>query len=838
MRSAILVSLLAVSSTNLAAQTVTTQYTARLTNSGDAPQPLMPVITDAVEPEAGITPGLHVPAPNAQAPRLLNLVNPAIAIPYNSTIRQVEAFWNGTALPMIDPFGTLLVEEAHSYGPMFPFFKPLFSVAAVPAGPGTLEIRAFDSSHTLVTTRSIPNLSVVRAPAPVATTTIAALPRPRIYLTATRLAAIAARTSNDIAKQRYDAAVQRFLDALAQFPDVTSAAFADRIYDPDNYIPLLALTYQLKKSSDPTTASKCGDAAYTLTMRMATEYDNGTRLFSRDTGYEIRFGLRNLMLAYDWMYDRFTPTDRALLVKVATNWVDWYHNTPGYVESWPPENYYAGYIQGIILTAVATAGDNAAADRFLTLLRSKLNAEVPVLNQRLAGGDWAEGWNYGWYSTLEMALVNTLIKDLGEDWSADFDWLQQLPRSLTFMASPDFSETRSFGGYSGNYPHRTSPATLAVLSTTTTDGAYAGRLYISMNANPNNDFTDISADTFYEMIFAGGGAADVNALGLTYLNSGTGRFLSRSSLTDAQAFFVSAENTSYSFDHYGYSNGDVRLYHGATCLVCPSAYRGNAFDGEAGTPAFSTYLVDGREQVLPRGRNNQNLFTIDNGVFAAIGMRFESSYVTERYDESIVQTYNALDYLIREAVHLRPGTLIVRDLHRRRSMTDTLVGRWHLGPLEAVQTLAPGQYQLGTLKVSTVYPAGVSVSFVDDTDTANNRVGSVMQFTFAGSTAPMELITVFSETLTITSYNAGVLTLSDGRAITFANGTVTTASIHGDVNGDGTVTVADVFYLINSLFAAGPPPIGGGDENGDGSVNVADVFYLINFLFAGGPGPV
>ena len=46
---------------------------------------------------------------------------------------------------------------------------------------------------------------------------------------------------------------------------------------------------------------------------------------------------------------------------VATNWVDWYHDTPGYVESWPPENYYAGYIQGIILTAVATAGDNAAA---------------------------------------------------------------------------------------------------------------------------------------------------------------------------------------------------------------------------------------------------------------------------------------------------------------------------------------------------------------------------------------------------------------------------------------------------------------------------------------------
>ena len=31
--------------------------------------------------------------------------------------------------------------------------------------------------------------------------------------------------------------------------------------------------------------------------------------------------------------------------------------------------------------------------------------------------------------------------------------------------------------------------------------------------------------------------------------------------------------------------------------------------------------------------------------------------------------------------------------------------------------------------------------------------------------------------------------------------------------------------------------IGNGDANGDTVVNVADVFYMINFLFAGGPAP-
>ena len=61
----------------------------------------------------------------------------------------------------------------------------------------------------------------------------------------------------------------------------------------------------------------------------------------------------------------------------------------------------------------------------------------------------------------------------------------------------------------------------------------------------------------------------------------------------------------------------------------------------------------------------------------------------------------------------------------------------------------------------------------------------------------------------------------------------------GDANGDGIVNVADVFYLVNYLFAAGPVPLGRGNVNGgDGTITVADVFYLINYLFAGGTAPV
>jgi hypothetical protein len=61
--------------------------------------------------------------------------------------------------------------------------------------------------------------------------------------------------------------------------------------------------------------------------------------------------------------------------------------------------------------------------------------------------------------------------------------------------------------------------------------------------------------------------------------------------------------------------------------------------------------------------------------------------------------------------------------------------------------------------------------------------------------------------------------------------------LKGDANADGDVTVADVFYLINRLFAGGPPAVGCMNVNGDQAVDVADVFYLINYLFAGGNPP-
>jgi len=64
-----------------------------------------------------------------------------------------------------------------------------------------------------------------------------------------------------------------------------------------------------------------------------------------------------------------------------------------------------------------------------------------------------------------------------------------------------------------------------------------------------------------------------------------------------------------------------------------------------------------------------------------------------------------------------------------------------------------------------------------------------------------------------------------------------TEGVSGDADGDGIVAVADVFYLINALFAGGPSPLGPCDVNDSDWVDVDDVFYVVNYLYANGPMP-
>jgi hypothetical protein len=762
------------------------KYTLQLTGSGDKPALLAPV-TDAREPsESGLVPSFTVTAPSGACPHLMGRVSPAVAIPHGSSIRAIEGYFAGQRLAL-DPVhdespDSELLEEAHNFGPqMMPFNTPLYSLDGIAAGKGTLEIRAYDADYKQVAVWSLPDLEVVAPPKPIATSDIAGFAHPRVILTAKRLEnATAKLAANDTQAQRFTKQLNRFLSALDKNPDPTSSAFEDAIYNPAGFMPMLGVCYQLYKSSDAAKAKKCGDAARALAVKIANDYNgsDATQKFGRDTGYDLRDQELWMLLALDWIHDVLSADDRKLLVKVTTAWANWYTSDANgpYSRGRPINNYYSPYIQALMLTGIATAGESDQADAQLQTLRKSLSTILPVANQRVCGGDWPEGGNYGPNALRAHMMVLIGMADIGEDWSRAFDFVQPIGLVSRYQITGDYTQMLPFGGFSGLMPHKTSPALLAMLTPTTAGGTHAGTLYNQIAATPKNDFFDSSdGDTAFELLFGDVSAnAAVTDLPLACYSPGSGRFFSKSSLADSGAYLMTAEDMHYFFDHFGYANGDVRFYHGGTCLVCPSTYRGPAFGGEGGTASFSTYQVNGKTQ--KQDRNNQVLFARDAADYSVIAMRFESAFVSDRFDESIFDPANPLDYLIREAVHVRPDVLVVRDLSRRRHDADTLVGRFHLGPKDAPQG-SGSKYTVGALSISMGGTSAPTVAFSDDADQDGNVVGKQMTQTFAASTTELDSVTVFSDTgVTLDSYSGGVAKLSNGKCVTFANGDVKVAS--------------------------------------------------------------
>ena len=60
------------------------------------------------------------------------------------------------------------------------------------------------------------------------------------------------------------------------------------------------------------------------------------------------------------------------------------------------------------------------------------------------------------------------------------------------------------------------------------------------------------------------------------------------------------------------------------------------------------------------------------------------------------------------------------------------------------------------------------------------------------------------------------------------NGTVMTRCLHGDVNGDNAVDIADAVATLNAM--AGKEVAGNADVNGDGSVDIADAVAVLNIM--------
>ncbi|MBL8095820.1 MAG: hypothetical protein JNL73_16715 [Anaerolineales bacterium] len=117
----------------------------------------------------------------------------------------------------------------------------------------------------------------------------------------------------------------------------------------------------------------------------------------------------DVMLVYDWTYERLTPTQRTRWVTYANQavWNVWHPSQAqwgGVSYPWsgwsidnPANNYYYSFLRATMLTGLASRGENAQAQSWIDTFRTtKLETQLfPTFNSDLTGGGSREGTGYG-----------------------------------------------------------------------------------------------------------------------------------------------------------------------------------------------------------------------------------------------------------------------------------------------------------------------------------------------------------------------------------------------------------------------------------------------------------
>ncbi|MDH4035675.1 MAG: hypothetical protein OEV80_17930, partial [candidate division Zixibacteria bacterium] len=80
---------------------------------------------------------------------------------------------------------------------------------------------------------------------------------------------------------------------------------------------------------------------------------------------------------------------------------------------------------------------------------------------------------------------------------------------------------------------------------------------------------------------------------------------------------------------------------------------------------------------------------------------------------------------------------------------------------------------------------------------------------------------------------------STGLATPMVTNFAVLSALRGDIDGNDKYTLNDVVMLAGYIFRGGvaPNPMEVGDADMSGTVDVADIVYMINFLYHAGPRP-
>ncbi|HJZ86475.1 MAG TPA: heparinase II/III family protein, partial [Polyangia bacterium] len=393
----------------------------------------------------------------------------------------------------------------------------------------------------------------------------------------------------------------------------------------------------------------------------------GDDVVTHDTGYPIRTHASFAALAYDWLHDApgMTPELRARILGRLKVWLRWY-DTKGYMRDDPYANYFCGYLAATTFAGLATAGDAPEGERWLAFARDHLLArlQLPALANQMRGGAWPEGWQYGEFSTTEIALIAKAFQTAtGVVLARKIPWLGEVVTHHVHQLMPPGHAVYD-GGTWGDHPAH--PSTTALRAITIAlegvdDARVAEARWLISHAQPNWWGFD---ETWVALLAERPGAPERDPhagapLGLYLSGSGLGFWRSD---WGKNAVWLSYQNgPRVTWDHQHNDQGHFELWRGGDGLFIDAGDE----EGDA-TINHNTLLIDDGGKHITYSPNQgvwgQTVVPArvdDDGQVVVVRGDFAAAYTPKCVEDGCVE--RSVHKALRQLVYVRPALLVLAD---------------------------------------------------------------------------------------------------------------------------------------------------------------------------------
>ena len=314
---------------------------------------------------------------------------------------------------------------------------------------------------------------------------------------------------------------------------------------------------------------------------------------THDTDYAMRWYGPSIALVYDWLNSApgVTPALLQQTQVCLTAWNDFYTGF-GYHNKESGANYNAGYIVAKAFAAVALGNENGSDGHlwnevvdndFATLLVGKgLSGASGTVGQpagNMVGGDWGEGWEYAPLSTAEYAAATNALESNGAPQAAMDAWNNSLILRTLYGTTPSGKfQLCGPGDCDLTTPNvALNPNELdAVLLGTSSDQAasWAANIKQAQSLTATNRYETYIYNALAEArkVTPADYTKQSTAPALWYLARGTREMYTRSSWTDANAFWAVFQSApGLNSDHQHFAASSFVFSRGADDLIVDSA---------------------------------------------------------------------------------------------------------------------------------------------------------------------------------------------------------------------------------------------------------------------------